>query len=102
MGKHARKRQRTDDSAPPLGAELALADDASKDDEERRLESLLFGKPYVARGEAKSAFGHEEDGTLGDLDVGGAELEAMLDADVRSQISAHVVNLAQLSYSFSS
>ena len=71
MGKHSRKRQRTDDAAPPLGAQFALADDASKDDEERRLESLLFGKPYVPRGEAKSAFDHEGDGSVGGLDVGG-------------------------------
>ncbi|VDB86541.1 unnamed protein product [Peniophora sp. CBMAI 1063] len=76
MGKHARKRQRTDDVAPPLGSELGLADEAGKDDEERRLESLLFGKPYIPCGEAKSAFSQEEDGVVG------AELEAMLDADL--------------------
>ena len=93
MGKHSRKRQRTDDAAPPLGAQFALADDASKDDEERRLESLLFGKPYVPRGEAKSAFDHEGDGSVGGLDVGGADLEAMLDADVRRQISKRSVNI---------
>ena len=90
MGKHSRKRQRTDDASIPLGAQLALADDASKDDEERRLESLLFGKPYVSRGDVKSAFDYEGDESV---DVGGAELEAMLDADVRRQISMQSVGL---------
>ena len=51
MGKRPHKRQKTEKlAAKPLGAEAIthlLEDDASKDDEERKLESMLFGKPYI-------------------------------------------------------
>ncbi|TFY74752.1 hypothetical protein EWM64_g9260, partial [Hericium alpestre] len=59
MPKHARKRQRVDkagrDAPVPLGAQVSLTDDASKDDEERRLESMLFGTALVpsAKGKGK-------------------------------------------------
>ncbi|EGN94195.1 hypothetical protein SERLA73DRAFT_115150 [Serpula lacrymans var. lacrymans S7.3] len=87
MAKNARKRQRTeknqDEQAQPLGAKVALDDDASKDDEERRLESILFGVPYKPsgnKGKDVLAFSDEEE----DLeDVGaGKELENMLDSDL--------------------
>ncbi|KAJ7746592.1 WD40-repeat-containing domain protein [Mycena metata] len=45
MPKHPRKRQRTADDS--YGLQDALVDDASKDDEERRLESLLFGAKFI-------------------------------------------------------
>jgi U3 small nucleolar RNA-associated protein 18 len=85
MGKHARKRQRKDkpsnEPAFPLGTALPEGD-ADKDDEERRLESLLFGKPFVpGRGPRVIATEdvEEEDGGG---DVTAAELEGMLDSDV--------------------
>ncbi|KAI9509876.1 WD40 repeat-like protein [Russula earlei] len=74
MGNHARKRQRKDRPPPqsvaPLGTAVPLDDDADKDDDERRLESLLFGKPFVAEEEDEGA------------DVTAAELEGMLDSDL--------------------
>jgi U3 small nucleolar RNA-associated protein 18 len=86
MGKHARKRQRKDkpahESLAPLGTAVILDDDADKDDEERRLESLLFGKPLVSGRRSKiTAF--EDVSESGDgVDVPSAELEGMLDSDV--------------------
>ena len=86
MGKHARKRQRKDKPAhkpfAPLGTAVLLDDDADKDDEERRLESVLFGKPLVSGRRSKvtatedvSEEGDGVDGTAG-------ELEGLLDSDV--------------------
>ncbi|CAK5268602.1 unnamed protein product [Mycena citricolor] len=43
MPKHPRKRQKTVDAS----LELELLDDSQKDDEERRLENVLFGTKYV-------------------------------------------------------
>ena len=88
MGKHPRKRQRKDrlvhKSVAPLGTATLLNDDADKDDEERRLESLLFGQPF-ASGQGRSVAAievvedEEEDGAA---DVTTAELEGVLDCDV--------------------
>jgi U3 small nucleolar RNA-associated protein 18 len=85
MGKHARKRQRKDKPAhksfAPLGTVL-LDDDADKDDEERRLESLLFGKPLVS-GRRSKVTAIEDVSEEGDgVDATAAELEGMLDSDV--------------------
>jgi U3 small nucleolar RNA-associated protein 18 len=81
MVKHARKRQRKEANAAPLGTRVELADDAGKDDEERRLESILFGTPYVPAGKSKEGdlLGYD---SQEDVEGTGAELEAMLDADV--------------------
>ncbi|KAI0063229.1 WD40 repeat-like protein [Artomyces pyxidatus] len=87
MGKHARKRQRTTKASNkeqiPLGAKVSLTDDASKDDEERRLESLLFGTPYIPSGKNK-----ETVITVGERDEGREEMDAagelggLLDTDL--------------------
>ncbi|KAI5992565.1 hypothetical protein EDC04DRAFT_3097065, partial [Pisolithus marmoratus] len=94
MPKRARKRQKLtrDEAVQPLGSKhlAALTDDASKDDEERRLESMLFGVPYVAssssskkkRGmevEAGSVITDEEEPDAG---ADSKELEHMLDSDL--------------------
>ena len=88
MGKHSRKRQKVENSAQelvqPLGTRVSLSDDATKDDEERRLESLLFGVPFVPRS------GNDNKNTLVVSDgederdglEGGKELQNMLDTDV--------------------
>jgi len=87
MGKHARKRQRKDKPAhhksfAPLGTAVLLDDDADKDDEERRLESLLFGKPLVS-GRRPKVTAIEDVSEEGDgADATTAELEGMLDSDV--------------------
>jgi U3 small nucleolar RNA-associated protein 18 len=98
MGKHARKRQRKDkpaESVAPLGTAVLLDDDADKDDEERRLESLLFGKPLVSgRGSKATAIqdvAEDDDGA----DVIAAELEGMLDSDVSCHL-AHPSSLPSL------
>lgn len=73
-GKHIRKRQRTDKTyAQPLGAVASLLDDADKDDEERRLESVLFGKPFVSMSKDDEISGDDEDGPEGLLDDVGRE-----------------------------
>jgi U3 small nucleolar RNA-associated protein 18 len=94
MGKHSRKRQRTaggNGSVLPLGARVDVVDDASKDDVERRLESLLFGTPYVPSAIGKqNAADPLEDEDIDGIDGAGAELEAMLDADVRVSLRSTI------------
>ena len=89
MAKHSRKRQRlekaTESDSLPLGARPSLTDDASKDDEERRLESLLFGTPFVPSGKGKETIlvvGNESDGGDEANAGGAAEFEGLLDDDV--------------------
>ncbi len=74
MAKHGRKRQRIakDESKGPN----PLLDDASKDDEERRLESLLFGTPYIPN-DSKNVIEIEDD----ELEAG-KEFQNLDDADV--------------------
>ncbi len=86
MGKHARKRQRKDkpahESFAPLGTAFLLDDDADKDDEERRLESLLFGKPLVSSRRSKVSAIEDVAEEGSGVDVTAAELEGLLDSDV--------------------
>ena len=52
MAKSSRKKQRIEQEKPvtqPLGVLNIGNEDAEKDDEERRLESLLFGKTFSPR-----------------------------------------------------
>ena len=57
-----------------------LLDEESKDDEERRLESLLFGVKYVPKGEDIN-INHE--GLSDEVDAqGGRGLQHLLDQDV--------------------
>lgn len=125
MTRHPKKRQRLDVPASPkptkqlsskkaqkqakkplpqpLGSSATLErllDEESKDDEERRLESMLFGVPYVPKGKAPSSKqiktaegglvfeideedeeGEGEDG--GDGEDGGRPMANLLDSDVR-------------------
>ncbi|KIK15415.1 hypothetical protein PISMIDRAFT_640852 [Pisolithus microcarpus 441] len=95
MPKHARKRQKLAQDAEavrPLGSNhlAALTDDANKDDEERRLESMLFGVPYVPSSsssktktslEAEAGFVISEEEEPG-AGVDSRELEHMLDSDL--------------------
>ena len=75
MGKPVRKKSKTTKSTledlQPLSSHSELIDHTSKDDEERRLESLLFGVPYVP-----------SDVLQWDDSVGGKELENIADTDV--------------------
>ncbi len=62
-----------------------LMDDETKDDEERRLESLLFGVKYVPKGKGKMESGSdtEDEGSGDDDDDGARGMQHLLDQDVR-------------------
>jgi hypothetical protein len=96
MPKNARKRQKTsqakgdhgsyaEQSLPNKAARLEmLLDEESKDDEERRLESLLFGVKYIPKGEDIITNHDEEEGSSDEMDnQGGRGLQHLLDQDVR-------------------
>ena len=105
MANHARKRQKTKKTphVRPLGTAAALTDDASKDDEERQLESLLFGKPFVpASGKQENTDRRDEDD---DDDEGGPlgvdqELQNLTDADVSNFLT--VLSRARFQKTFDS
>jgi U3 small nucleolar RNA-associated protein 18 len=89
MPKNGHKRQKTsrakgdhaDQPLPNKAARLEmLLDDESKDDEERRLESLLFGVKYTPKGEDIS-INHDEDSDEADTQEGRG-LQHLLDQDV--------------------
>ena len=88
MVKHPRKKQRLENekTAQPLGSARPEDIEAEKDDEERRLESLLFGTDYQPSGKGKGReagliiVSEGEDGA--DANAGN-ELEQLQDSDVR-------------------
>ena len=90
MAKHGHKRRKTDkqpaNAAEPLGSRLtqpSLLDDVAKDDEERRLESILFGKAYISVSQNENILVVSDDEADEDIEVDGAkELQNMLDSDV--------------------
>jgi hypothetical protein len=104
MGKHARKRQRKDkpahESFAPLGTAVLLDDDADKDDEERRLESLLFGKPLVSGRRSKVTVIEDVSDEGDGVDATAGELEGMLDSDV--SYHWHSLAIIALRHSFQS
>lgn len=70
----------------PLGSSRRVWDDEDKDDEERRLESTLFGRPYVPS--TKRGTGGESDGDGdgmldADIDLAGNEFANLIDSEVR-------------------
>ena len=75
----------------PLGSSRRVWDDEDKDDEERRLESVLFGRPYVPS--TKQGAGGESDGDEGmpeaALDLAGNEFANLMDSEV-CHIHAHL------------
>ncbi|OCH94168.1 WD40 repeat-like protein [Obba rivulosa] len=90
MAKHPRKKQRLGKSLKdvpeairPLGSAVAVLDSTGKDDEERRLESMLFGTTEESFDYATDKIlvisGDELDGGLPE---GNKELENMLDTDL--------------------
>ncbi|KAG1814317.1 WD40 repeat-like protein [Suillus subaureus] len=83
MVKNPRKRQKTgkiQHKPVPLGANLL--NDASKDDEERRLENLLFGVPYAPEKAGKEIMViSDEEAEDGQHEVG-REFENLLDSDL--------------------
>jgi len=93
MAKHPRKRQKAskdDNPHPNKTARLEmLLDDESKDDEERRLESMLFGVKYVPRerGKGKATDISDEDyEQVEDVEEeSGRGLQHLMDQEVRSK-----------------
>ena len=95
MPKNARKRQKTSQAkgdhgsyaeqpSPNKAARLEmLMDEESKDDEERRLESLLFGVKYIPKGEDLIINHDEDEGSSDEMDnQGGGGMQHLLDQDV--------------------
>ena len=93
MPKNARKRQKVSNVTGDHGSERPipnkaarlemLLDEESKDDEERRLESLLFGVKYVPKGEDLIINHDEDEGSSDEMDnQGGRGLQHLLDDDV--------------------
>lgn len=83
--KRASKRLKTEKPTPqPLGSgAAALLDESLKDDEERRLESLLFGTKFTPRrrDDANILIITDDEDSDGELE-GGNELQNLLDTDV--------------------
>ena len=94
MPKNARKRQKISNSKEdhgfyaeqPLPSKAArlemLLDEKSKDDEERRLESLLFGVKYVPKGEDLIINHDEDEDSSDEMDNQGGGLQHLMDQDV--------------------
>ncbi|KAJ8703330.1 U3 snoRNP protein [Pleurotus ostreatus] len=84
MIKHSRKRQKLDDRQP-LGSSNRTAAASEKDDEERRLEELIFGVPFVpsAVNAAKSRTELVDDDDEGEgIHSTGKEMDGLLDSDI--------------------
>lgn len=90
MAKHAKKKQKTSkatyQNVPDTTARLnLLLDDSTKDDEERRLESALFGVKYNPGGKGKGKaiidLDDEDEDIISEAD-GGRALAHLEDTDV--------------------
>lgn len=83
MVKNPRKRQKTgkiQHKPVPLGADPH--NDTSKDDEERRLENLLFGVPYAPEKDSKEIMVVSDDESEDRQYEAGREFENLLDSDL--------------------
>ena len=91
MAKHARKKQRTSRASDPLGSVTLAREETQKDDEELRLENLLFGTDVEGFGKGKGreadliVVSDEEESIEGDA---GKEMERVQDTDVRGSLVA--------------
>jgi len=92
MAKHAKKKQKTSKDAYVNVNDKSsrldlLLDDSAKDDEERRLESALFGVKYVPGGKGKEKaieLDSEDEDAI--ADEGGRALAHLEDTDVSRHI----------------
>ncbi|KAF9042256.1 WD40-repeat-containing domain protein [Panaeolus papilionaceus] len=82
MPRHARKKQKTAEAAPSKAARLEmLMDDEAKDDEERQLESMLFGVRYEPKDKGKRK-DYDSADSDDDDDEGGREMQHLMDQDL--------------------
>ena len=75
-----------DRDAEPLGSNKRVWEDDDKDDEERRLESISFGRPYVPSSKGRTGGDSEEedeDMPEADIDLAGNEFANLMDSEVR-------------------
>jgi U3 small nucleolar RNA-associated protein 18 len=92
-GKHSSSKSKkrlvvSDDEGgfEPLGSSKHTWEDEDKDDEERRLESVLFGRPHVptSKGRARDeSDGEDEDMPEAGVDLAGNEFANLVDSEVR-------------------
>lgn len=83
MVKHPRKKQRVSPQVQPLGSISLEGLDAEKDDDERKLESILFGNavPLKRQSEKHIIRVSDEEDDVVNVDIGN-DLELLRDADV--------------------
>ena len=70
----------------PLGSSKRVWEDEDKDDEERRLESVLFGRTYVPSSKGRTEGESDEEGEgmpEADVDLAGSEFANLMDSEVR-------------------
>ncbi|KAJ7590580.1 WD40-repeat-containing domain protein [Mycena floridula] len=80
MVKHARKRQKVSEESEATTSKYnPLLDDSAKDNEERRLESLLFGTEFIEDNVIE--VGDDDDEEEGE-NAGAVELQNLTDADL--------------------
>jgi len=91
-GKHSSSKSKSKprlvalDNFEPLGSSKRVWEDEDKDDEERKLESVLFGKPYVPSSKGRIGGGSDEEDEgmpEADVDLGGNEFANLMDSEVR-------------------
>ena len=102
-GKHSSSKSKSrlvtlddDEGFEPLGSSKRVWEDEDKDDEERRLESILFGKPYVpsSKGRTGGESDEEDEGMPEpDVDLAGNEFANLMDSEVRR---AHIHERARI------
>lgn len=91
MPKHARKKQRLESEVQPLGSVLHLDENADKDDEELRLESLLFGTDFRPSEKGKGREANflvvsDDEDEENPLEGAGNAMEHLQDADVSTNM----------------
>lgn len=91
-GKHTAVKSRSksrlaalddDGDFEPLGSSKRVWEDEEKDDEERRLESTLFGRPYVPMRTGDESDEEDEGMLEAEVDLAGNEFANLLDSEVR-------------------
>lgn len=89
MGKNRSHKRQRFEKPQPLGSASIALDDSTKDDEERRLESLLFGTQHTprSRNDANILVISDDEGDERAVE-GGNELQTILDSEVRIHISS--------------